>query len=159
MNSSTVISKELAHQESHCTKIDKWGAFASAICAVHCLLTSIALGALSIVGLGFLGSTTTDIVFVLIAMSLGAFAVRNGYKHHRSWVPAIMFAAGLLMVFLSHFVLKHTHAPHSHEEHSSLGEIAPDILAVGGGITLMSFHIVNARLQRRARRKLSCCCK
>ena len=36
--------------------LDKLGACASAICAVHCLLTGIALGLLSVAGLGFMGS-------------------------------------------------------------------------------------------------------
>ncbi len=143
-------------QESKCTLLDKYGALASSICAVHCFLTSIAFGLFSVAGLGFLGNEIIDSAFVLVAIILGSFAVRNGYRHHRSKVPAILFIGGLCMAMYSHFILGHNHLdPHEHDA-MELEEILSTVLAVTGGVTLTAFHIMNAKLQKKAH-KLSCC--
>ncbi|MBI3722145.1 MAG: MerC domain-containing protein, partial [Fimbriimonas ginsengisoli] len=62
--------------------LDKVGACASAVCAVHCLLTGLALGLLSVVGFGFLGSLTADIAFLGVALSVGLLAVFHGIRRH-----------------------------------------------------------------------------
>ncbi len=142
--------------ESKCTLLDKYGALASGICAVHCFLTSIAFGLFSVAGLGFLGNEIVDSAFVLVAIILGSFAVRSGYRHHRSKVPAILFIGGLCMAMYSHFVLGHNHLePHEHDV-MELEEVLSTVLAVAGGVTLTAFHLMNAKLQKEAR-KLNCC--
>ena len=116
--------------ESKCTLIDKYGALASGVCAVHCFLTSVAFGLFSVAGLGFLGNEITDSIFVLIAVVLGTFAVRNGYRHHRSWIPGALFATGLLMAMYSHFVLGHNHLEHHEHDAIEIEEILSTVLAV-----------------------------
>ena len=145
--------------ENSCERLDRYGAVASFICAVHCLLTSVAFSLLSVTGLGWLGSPATDLVFGVIAITVGAFAIRNGYRHHKSYLPAILFGLGLFMVFLSHFVFGHSHGTeHSHvgHSHSNFEHICSSVLAVCGGLTLVSFHLVNARLQKNAGKKRCC---
>lgn len=126
--------------------LDKVGACASSVCAVHCLITGVAYGLLSIVGLDFLGSVTADIVFLTIAVLVGGFAVVMGYRRHRSLLPATIFATGLGLVVLSHFVLGHRHGDGHDHSHA-----LTTVLAVVGGLTLVGFHFLNSRLHQRTR--------
>ena len=118
--------------------LDKVGAFASAACAVHCLVTGIALGVLSVLGLGFIGSTTTDIAFLTITLSVASIAIFTGYRRHRSMIPASIFMLGVTAILLSHFAFGKI--GESHEP------ILVTLLSVGGGCCLVAFHVVNLRL-------------
>lgn len=118
--------------------LDRVGAFASAICAVHCLLTGIAIGLLSVAGLGFLGNPIADIVFFGLALGLGSLAVWQGFRKHRSFLPMALYVGGLLSVLVAHFVLGHDHR-----------DIHSTVLAVTGGLMLVAFHIVNMSLHHR----------
>lgn len=128
---------------------DKIGGVASFLCAVHCFFTSVALGFLSVIGLGFFGSIWTDIAFFGVAILIGSFAIVSGYRRHHSKLPALIFASALVMVVLGHFVFGHDHSSHEGEALHLL----TSILSVGGGLTLVTFHFVNARLIRQ--RKLA----
>ena len=121
--------------------LDKVGAFASAACAVHCLLSGVALGVLSILGLGFIGSTTTDIVFMTVTLSIASLAIISGFRKHKSWTPAVIFFAGVVSILMSHLVL-------DHESKTMIMRGVTTLLAVSGGLLLVSFHVVNLRLQR-----------
>lgn len=130
---------------------DRIGAWASGACAVHCLLTSVAFGVLAVVGLDWLGSKTSELIFLATAVSVGALAVTLGYRRHRSWIPGLILGSGLLMVVIGHFVLGHSHAhggatgTHHHDGGS---HFLTTLFSVGGGLTLVAFHLVNARLSR-----------
>jgi len=120
--------------------VDKVGACASGICAVHCLITGIALGVLSVMGLSWFGSVTTDIVFLSVTLSIASLAIFTGIRRHRSLIPAALFVLGVVAIIVSHFVLPH--------EHGSKGEsIATTVLSVGGGCCLVAFHLVNQRMR------------
>lgn len=122
--------------------VDKAGAIAGTICAVHCLLTGLALGLLSVAGLGFLGSAASEAAFIGVALLLGAWAVRHGIRRHHSWIPAMVFVLGLGCIATSHFAFEHAHSG----ERGSLGSV---VFAVAGGLCLTAFHIVNSRLAHR----------
>ena len=119
--------------------VDKLGACASGICAVHCLLTGIAFGVLSVMGLKWFGSVTTDIVFLSVTLSIASIAIFSGYRRHASLLPAVLFALGVCAIVISHFVLKHDSGP------SGEGMLTT-VLSVGGGCCLVAFHLVNMRL-------------
>lgn len=120
---------------------DRLGAYASAICAVHCLITGVALGLLSIVGLGFLGSPEAELGFFLTTVTIGTIALVHGVRRHHSAVPALVFITGLGALLASHFVFGH-----HHDEAPSIGAT---ILNVVGGLSLVAFHVLNQRLQHR----------
>lgn len=124
---------------------DKVGAVASAICAVHCLLTGLFLGLLSIIGLGFIGSGPAEFGFISAAVLIGSWAIVHGVRKHHSYIPALIFAFGLACIATSHFVF-----PHRHEAHGAMtpAQIASTVFAVLGGLSLVSFHLVNLRLQK-----------
>ncbi len=131
--------------------LDKIGAYASTICAVHCLLTGVALGMLSVIGLGFLGSVTSEILFIVVAVSVGVFAVVHGIRKHRSYIPSLFFVFGLVCIVLKFAAFKHTHDPaHAGHTHgpASDGWIST-ALAVLGGLSLVAFHVMNLRMTRK----------
>lgn len=119
--------------------VDKVGAIASAICAVHCLLTGIALGLLSVVGLGFIGSPTTEAIFIGVAVIVGIWAIVHGIRKHGSYIPSAIFVFGLICIAASHFAF-----PHSHDSTSG-----STLFSILGGLSLVTFHIVNLKLQKR----------
>lgn len=123
---------------------DKLGAIASAICAVHCLLTGVALGLLSFIGLGFIGSPPAEIAFISIALIVGAWAIFHGVRKHHSWLPAAIFVLGLIFIALSHFGLPFLNRPNVEPHHTPMGTA----FSVLGGLCLVLFHVVNLRLQR-----------
>jgi len=55
--------------------LDRIGAIASTICAVHCLLTGVAFGLLSVFGLGFIGSPEAEAGFIAFAVGVGSFTL------------------------------------------------------------------------------------
>lgn len=127
--------------------LDKLGACASAICAVHCLLTGIALGLLSVAGLGFFGSLWSDIAFMSVAVFIGSFAVIHGIRSHHSYVPASVFVAGLVFIVFGHFVFRHTHEPGVEEP--VFMHAASVTFSVLGGLSLVTFHVLNLRLRKQ----------
>src|SRR5471030_1074854 len=94
-------------KETRRVNLDKVGAVASTLCAIHCLLTGVALGVLSVLGLGFIGSTTADIIFLSVTLSVASIAIFTGIRRHKSLVPAAFFAGGVVAIVISHFVLDH----------------------------------------------------
>jgi threonine/homoserine efflux transporter RhtA len=113
--------------------LDRMGAVASIVCAVHCAITGVALGLLSVLGLGFFGSEPVEYGFLALTGTIGVFAAAHGYRRHRSLYPAVLFLAGLLCWFVSHFAFRH----------ETLGGT---LFAVGGGLCLVAYHVVNQRL-------------
>lgn len=119
--------------------LDRVGAMASAICAVHCVLTGAALGLLSVMGLGFLGSEPAELAFLAITFSVGVVAVVHGLRKHHSVVPSLFFVGGLVCWLVSHFVFGHGHGTGQ----ESFGGTA---FAVMGGLCLVTFHLLNQRM-------------
>lgn len=138
--------------------LDRIGATASAICAVHCVLTGIALGLLSSLGFGFFANPLIDFLFIGIAVSVGLVAMIHGVRRHKSWGPATVYVAGLLSVVFAHF-----HGPHpGHEAHNPFvhqhgHDNVSTILSVVGGLCFVGFHIWNLRLQHRHDASCACC--
>lgn len=124
--------------------MDKLGALASAVCAVHCLLTGVALGLLSVAGLGFVGSLATDAVFLVVALTVGTAAIVHGIRKHHSAVPALIFVGGLAMFLMGHFAFGHSHV----EGPWSWQRTMQVALSVAGGLCIVLFHVVNLRLQK-----------
>lgn len=137
---------------------DKVGACASAVCAVHCLLTGVALGLLSTVGLGFFGSLYTDLAFILTAVSVGAVALWHGVKKHHSYVPAAFYLTGIVLVVASHLSFFLGEGGHAETQPHSHGPLIT-VLAVAGGLCFVLFHVMNLRMQHTHERGECSCCQ
>jgi hypothetical protein len=66
----------------------------SGLCLVHCLVTTIALAAVSAFG-GLLGSHIIHEVGLTLAMILGAFALGRGILEHGHMMPSAVGSLGL----------------------------------------------------------------
>jgi hypothetical protein len=121
--------------------LDRIGAYASAVCAVHCLITGVALGLLSVSGLGFLGSPTAELGFFAVTVTIGVVALVHGHRKHHSIVPALVFVTGLASLLSGHFFFGH--------DHDHAPQPFPTAFNVVGGLCLVAFHVLNQRLQHR----------
>ena len=113
--------------------LDKVGATASMVCAIHCFITGVAFGLLPIIGLGFFNSLWFDLLFIGLALSVGLFAVPMGFRRHRSFIPGMVFVAGLTCIGFGHFVFGHE-------------TVLGTVLSVLGGLSLVTFHVLNSRM-------------
>ncbi len=123
--------------------VDRLGAYAGAICAVHCVLTGFAIGLISVLGLGFLASPVAEGAFLLSAAVLGVVALVHGHRKHHSLVPAWIFIAGLSCLLISHFAFAHGHG-HGAERQAA----GASVFSILGGLSLVAFHVTNQRLQQ-----------
>lgn len=127
--------------------VDKLGRIAGTVCAVHCLLTGLALGLLSVVGLDFFGSETSEAIFVGTAFVLGLWAIVHGVRKHHSWIPGSFFVGGLTCIVVSHFVFHHAHS--AGLSSATPSSIASTVFSVAGGCCLVTFHWLNQRFAHR----------
>lgn len=118
--------------------LDRVGACVSTLCAVHCLLTGLAMGILAVAGLEFLGNPWVEATFIILALSVGTWAMLHGIRRHHSYIPSMVFVTGLAMIVGSHFA-----------GHDSASRPWGTVLAVCGGLSIASFHLLNQRLQHR----------
>jgi hypothetical protein len=116
----------------------KVGACASAICAVHCVLTGAAFGLLSVAGLAFLREHWVELTFLGTTGLIGIWALRHGMRRHGSWIPSAFFIVGVGMVVAKHFVVGH----------ESAGFWAL-FLPILGSLSLVLFFVTNARLPHK----------
>lgn len=127
------------------SKIDRIGMVASFACAVHCMIMPVLATVLAASGLFSNHSIWIDYAFFAVAAIVGPLAIWVGYRRHRSWIPSLVYFLGVLLVGVSIFGL---------HRHTESGAAEPNVLAAVvsacGGLILVSFHLMNSRLQRKA---------
>lgn len=124
--------------------LDQLGAVASTVCAVHCLLTGLALGLLSVAGLGFVASEPAEYVFLGVAVTVGLAALIHGHRRHHSMIPAWIFVLGITLLIVRQFAF-----PHSHDGEVAAAGLAETVVSVSAGLALVAFHVVNQRMQHQ----------
>lgn len=80
-------------------RLDRVGAVASSLCAVHCAVCALLPAAFGALGMGALLGHEAEWVFMLIAVAFAAGALISGWRRHRSvWVAGLLALgiAGLL---------------------------------------------------------------
>jgi hypothetical protein len=122
--------------QANSSRIDRIGACASAICAVHCILTGIAFGLLSVAGLAFLREPWVEALFFLTTLALGIIAMRHGLRRHGSWVPSAFFMAGLGIILVKHFLLE--------------SEPWGAMTSLAGAALMVTFFVLNSRLPHKS---------
>ena len=116
--------------------VDRIGATASFLCAVHCALLPFVLALLPLLGLGFLAGHTFERVFVLCAAALASLALVSGYRRHHRRVPLLLALPGVLLLVagvcidLDRALTLHT------------------VMVTIGGTLVASAHLANLRLSR-----------
>lgn len=114
--------------------IDRVGAVASFVCAVHCALLPIVFGVLPALGLGFLADHRIERVFVLFAIALATTSLAFGLRRHGSW-RAFWFLIPGIVLLVAGLLIGASHADTLHAV----------LVSLGGTLVALS-HLVNLRL-------------
>ena len=78
---------------------DGLGIITSLLCAVHCALLPVLLTSLPLFGVNIIHNLLFEWGMIAIAAAVGAYSLYHGFiKHHQQWLPAILFAVGILFL-------------------------------------------------------------
>jgi hypothetical protein len=149
--------------------LDKLGASASFLCAIHCALMPIIVTLAPLMALSILASETFEWILFGISAILGTISICWGYRMHRSRKAAAMLACGLALLAAGRMLHQHhTHAveaqalvmaSHGEHSHSSGGADLYTIILVTGGLAVMASHLINHRLCQSCKKCLDDTCK
>lgn len=123
--------------------LDKAGATASFLCAIHCAIMPFVITILPLLGLGFLSSEPVEWGLLTASGTLGTLSLCLGYREHRS--RRVFAVLGVALAFLVAGRLFHSRF-HDHPL-----EIWGVVLMVLGGFTMMGAHVFNRTLCRSCR--------
>ncbi len=116
------------------SKLDRAGATASFLCAIHCALMPLVITLLPLLGLSFLASEPVEWALLAASAILGSWSLCLGFRQHRSRRVFMVLGVALALLLAGRVF---------HEHH--LGIWGP-VLMVLGGLTMMSAHLLNHRL-------------
>jgi len=114
--------------------VDRFGAFASFLCAVHCALLPVLFGVLPALGLAFLANHAIERAFVGFAIVLATTSLLFGLRKHGSY-RAFWFLIPGIVLLVAGMLVGATHADTLHAV----------LVSVGGTLVALS-HLVNLRL-------------
>jgi hypothetical protein len=124
------------HFLSRSNSIDDLGVFASTLCAMHCAVMPLIIGALPLLGLEVFAAKRTEWFFVVMSVVLGILSLVPSYlrRHRRSW-PLILFIIGVGLILSARLSFEDT--------------IRAEIpLVVMGALLVAGSHFLNRRLCR-----------
>lgn len=120
-------------------RVDKVGIVASTMCAVHCTIGALLIGA---TGAGrVFADEKLEVAFVAFAILVAVGALTLGYRRHRSILPMMVGAAGILPLGGARLI-------------EFGGESAEVVFSVLGAGFLVGAHWLNLR---RLRSHSACC--
>lgn len=114
--------------------VDRFGAVASFVCAVHCALLPIVFGVLPALGLAFLADHRIERAFVVFAIALATTSLLFGLRRHGSWRAFWVLIPGIVLL-VAGLVVGESHANTLHAV----------LVSIGGALVALS-HLVNLRL-------------
>lgn len=99
-------------------RLDRVGAVASSLCAVHCAVCALLPAAFGALGMGVLLGHEVEWVFTLIAVVFAAGALISGWRRHRSVRVAGLLALGIAGLLASRGLeMGAAHPEHHGEAH------------------------------------------
>lgn len=116
------------------SRVDRFGALASLLCAVHCALLPVVFGILPALGLGFLADHVFEQMFVSFAIVLASISLLYGLRKHGSYRAFASLVPGIVLLVIGVLV----GADHSNIWHAAL-------VSIGGTLIAIS-HVINMRL-------------
>ena len=131
---SSLLAGSETDQLTRLGKLDRAGATASFLCAIHCALMPMVVAFLPLLGLGFLSSEPVEWALLAASATLGSLSLCLGFRKHRKRRTFMVLAIALAIMVAGRVF---------HEHH--FGAWGP-ILMVIGGFTMMSAHLLNHRL-------------
>ena len=120
--------------------LDKVGATASFLCAIHCAIMPFVLTMLPLVGLSFLASEPVEWALLAFSAILGTLSLCVGFREHRSRRVFAFLGIALALLVAGRIF---------HESYE--GWWGP-VFMVAGGFTMMGAHWLNHSLCRSCRK-------
>ncbi|MFN3198439.1 MAG: MerC domain-containing protein [Bradymonadia bacterium] len=102
--------------------VDRLGAIASGLCAIHCAVCALLPAAFGALGLGFLVGHTTEWIFTGVAIVFAGVALVMGWRQHRSRVVAAVLAVGIMGLLASRVI--EMSGEHHHDHAAESGHVA-----------------------------------
>lgn len=79
--------------------VDFLGVTISLTCAIHCALLPLLFASLPVLGINVIHNTWFEYGMILLAFTIGVYALSHGYKkHHHQLTPVYFFTAGILLL-------------------------------------------------------------
>ncbi|MEO7062914.1 MAG: MerC domain-containing protein [Dokdonella sp.] len=113
--------------------VDRFGAGASFLCAVHCALLPIVIAILPALGLGFLADHRFEHAFIAFASLLALTALIVGFRRHQRFRAFWFLLPGIALLFAGIVV-----------EYDST--ILHAVMVAMGGSLIALAHLINLRL-------------
>jgi MerC mercury resistance protein len=111
-------------------KLERFGAGASLLCAIHCAATPVLLAVLPFLGSRLANAHWAEIVLIGVAASVGYLTLSLSFRRHRQPLPLGLLTLGLALVGIGH-------TPTRHQVETAV--------AVAGGLTLAGAQLLNRR--------------
>ena len=116
--------------------LDHVGIFASSICAAHCVVMPLVIGALPLLGLNFIFDGIAEWIFVGFSVVIGASSLIPAcVTRHRKFPPLLLFASGCLLLLIARLWLEdqiHLETP----------------VVILAALMIIASHLTNLRLCR-----------
>lgn len=154
-------------------RVDRFGAVASSLCAIHCTVAALLPALFGTLGLGLLLGHEAEWIFTAVALGFATLALLFTWRRHRSTLVAGLMAVGIVGLMASrglemggehdeHHAQEAHGEHHGHEDHHAQahapGEhheggshLAGTVVGVLAGISLVSGHVIGLRKSRECR--------
>lgn len=88
---------------------DAFGIAASVACAIHCAVLPLILSSLPLFGINIIENQGFELIMIALAFVVGVYSLYHGRKkHHHSYYPMLLFAAGISLLFIKSMLHSHS---------------------------------------------------
>jgi uncharacterized membrane protein YoaK (UPF0700 family) len=88
---------------------DAFGIAASVACAIHCAVLPLILSSLPLFGINIIENQGFEFLMIALAFVVGVYSLYHGRKkHHHSYYPMVLFAAGISLLFIKSILHSHS---------------------------------------------------
>jgi len=88
---------------------DAFGIAASVACAIHCAVLPLILSSLPLFGINIIEHQGFEFLMIALAFAVGVYSLYHGRKkHHHSYYPMVLFAAGISLLFIKSMLHSHS---------------------------------------------------
>jgi uncharacterized membrane protein YoaK (UPF0700 family) len=88
---------------------DAFGIAASVACAIHCAVLPLILSSLPLFGINIIENQGFEFLMIALAFVVGVYSLYHGRKkHHHSYYPMVIFAAGISLLFIKSMLHSHS---------------------------------------------------
>ncbi len=88
---------------------DAFGIATSVACAIHCAVLPLILSSLPLFGINIIENQGFEFLMIALAFMVGVYSLYHGRKkHHHSYYPMVLFAAGISLLFIKSLLHSHS---------------------------------------------------